>query len=103
MKSITVASPDRSNWKLFCQEPALTESEQTIWVQMAQLHRQDDAFASFCDIETSEAWATAKTNSLLPRTKDWSDLVFWADASRALKRAEIKAYQKWLNEIKERS
>ena len=83
--------PDRTNWKRFCKEPQLTEVEQKAWNELASAIQQNDVLYDFINAETE--WAAFQQERL--RTDDWSDLVEWADANRALQRAEIKAYQEW--------
>ena len=84
--------PDRTNWKLFCQEPPLTEDEITEWNELASAIMRNDALFDIVAAETETEWQLAY--SLEPST-DWTSVVEWADANRASQRAEIRAYQKW--------
>lgn len=85
--------PNRTNWKQFCQEPPLTEDEIAEWNELASAIMQNDALFDAIAAETEAEWQRAY--SLKPGTKDWTDMVEWADANRALQRAEIKAHRKW--------
>lgn len=83
--------PDRTNWKLFCEEPPLTKDEIAEWNEMASAIHQDDSLFDFISDETAAEWEGAYARKRL--AGDWVDAVEWADANRALQRAEIRAYQ----------
>ena len=87
-------SPDRTNWRKFCQEPPLTKDEYVEWHEMATAVRENDNVYDFIAARTGEAWTIFMQKEHAPMAS-WSTVVEWADANRALQRAEIKAYQEW--------
>jgi hypothetical protein len=92
--------PDRHNWKQFCKESELTSEEHAVWNEMARAIKEAEARGdgSLFDFITAEVQTEDEELRWLEdiQSGDWSDLVASADASRRLKRAEIAAWQKYL-------
>jgi len=89
--------PSRHNWEAFCQEPQLTKQEQREWTELAREARSDDQFLAYiCKaVQVEEAALQVASRQY---TKDYSDLVAFADANRVLKRAEIATHARWQQE-----
>lgn len=86
--------PDITNWRQFCAEEPLTEQEYAAWKQMASAIKQNDGLFDIIAAETEAELAVFHQREPFP-TSDWMNAVKWADAFRALQRAEIRAYQEW--------
>lgn len=92
--------PDRNNWRQFCQEPQLSDEEDTEWQKMAKAIREAEARndGELFDFITAEVEVEDRELRRLEdaaQPGDWSDLVASADARRKLKRAEIAAWERW--------
>jgi len=82
---------NRSNWKSFCQEAAITIDEYENWMKAAAAMTEDAQVFNFVygysEKEREEVEAAELHSSI-----DWSDMVAQQDAERRLMRAEIRAY-----------
>lgn len=92
MRDTVDIKPDRNTWRLFCEEPALTEEELALWTEIKRAIRSGDHY----DDEMAEFFFT---HNPLPeraeRSADWSDLVQNADNHRRWVRAHFPLYEQW--------
>jgi hypothetical protein len=93
--------PDRTNWKSFCTQQPLSESEHAEWDEMAKAMKENYFAFLYVEAHTKEEfdalWSSERDCS---PDRGWQALVDNCDARTILSRAEIEAYRKWL-EVRE--
>jgi hypothetical protein len=92
----------RNNYGEFCVEAPLSQIEQREWCIMAEALRAErhrdspdsqPLYLHITSTVTSE-YAAYRAASIAT-TRDWSDMVLFADSCRQLKRAEIAAWHEY--------
>lgn len=83
--------PDRTNWKLFCKEPRLTDEEYKEWLEMSRTIVKNDSLLDFIVATTGVEWEALMAKP----ANSWENLINHTDANRRLARAEIKTWKAW--------
>lgn len=85
----------RDNYHAFCKEKDLSKAEWAQWWEMcAEIGAGNIKLKEFV-ISHAEAEQAKSDSVAICQTRDWADMVHFHDTGCALKRAQLRAYEKW--------